>query len=361
MKRRELIARAGAGVAASALAAPAVAQSGAVRWRMVSSFPKSLDTIYGSIEELAKRVGELTEGRFEIRTFAAGEIVPGLQVLDAVGNGTVDCGQTLSSYYIGKNPALGFDAGMPFGLNCRQQTAWMHYGGGAELMRDVFRGMGCVSIPCGNVGVQMGGWYRKEIRNVQDLQGLKMRIGGFGGMALAKLGAVPQQIAPADIYPALEKGTVDAAEWIGPYDDEKLGFHKVARYYYTPGWWEGSAMITMLVNPKQWEALPKHFQAAFECACAEQNLRMMAKYDTKNPDALRSLVGQGAQLRNFPRDVMDAAYKASQDVMNELADKSAEFKKIYDNWTRFRANQATWFRVAETQLDSYTFNRVLTR
>jgi TRAP-type mannitol/chloroaromatic compound transport system substrate-binding protein len=360
MKRRDFLKQAGVGVAAGAVvASPAArADTPTVRWRMQSSFPKSLDTIYGSIEELAKRVGELTDGKFQIRTFAAGDIVPGLQVMDGVSNGTIECGQTLSSFYFGKNPAFAFDAGLAFGLNSRQQNAWLYYGGGLELVREVYKGAGCLPIPCGNVGVQMGGWFRKEIKSVQDLKGLKMRIGGLGGMVLAKLGAVPQQIATGDIYPALEKGSIDAAEWIGPYDDEKLGFHKVAKYYYTPGWWEGSAMITMLVNIKQWEALPKAFQAAFDVACAEQNVRMMAKYDAKNPDGLKRLLGQGAQLRSFPPAVMDAAYKASFELYEELAQKNPDFKKLYDSWTRFRTDQAMWFRVAEARLDNYTSNRV---
>jgi TRAP-type mannitol/chloroaromatic compound transport system substrate-binding protein len=360
MKRREFLTKASAGLAAGAVAAPAVAQTAAlaVKWRMQSSFPKSLDTIYGSIEELCRRVSELTDGKFEIRPFAAGEIVPGLQVMDAVSSGALECGQTLTSFYFGKNPAFGFDAGLAFGLNARSQNAWMYYGGGLELVRELFRPYGCLSIPCGNVGVQMGGWYRKEIKSLKDLKGLKMRIGGLGGLVLAKLGSVPQQIAPSDIYPALEKGTIDAAEWIGPYDDEKLGLHKVAKYYYTPGWWEGSAMITMLVNIKQWEALPRTYQAAFDAACAEQNVRMMAKYDAKNPDGLKRLVAQGAQLRSFPRDVMDAAYKASTELYEELSQKNADFKKIYETWTKFRIDQASWFGVAENRLDNYTNARL---
>jgi TRAP-type mannitol/chloroaromatic compound transport system substrate-binding protein len=355
MKRREFLKRSGFGLAAGAAAVPALAQAPSVKWRMVSSFPKSLDTIYGSQEELCKRVGELTDGKFEIRSFAAGEIVGGLQVLDAVQAGTVECGQTLSSFYFGKNTAIAFDSGLAFGLNTRQQSAWMYYGGGLELMREVFAQFNCLSMPCGNVGVQMGGWFRKEIKSLKDLKGLKMRIGGMGGLVLAKLGAVPQQIAPSDIYTALEKGTVDAAEWIGPYDDEKLGFYKVAKHYYTPGWWEGSAQITALVNLKQWEALPKPYQAAYEAACTEQNVRMMAKYDTKNPDGMRRLLAQGVKLHAFPRDVMEAAYKTSFELYDELAAKNPDFNKLYASWRKFREDQIQWFRVAENNLDNFTY------
>ena len=242
MKRRKFLQQAAAGgLLAGAVARPALAQSDPnIRWRLAASWPKSLDTIYGSVEDLCKRVGQITESKFEIQPFAGGEIVPPLQVLDATQTGTVECGHTLTAFFIGKNPAFAFDSGVAFGLNTRQQNAWMYYGGGLELLRELFKKDGMVPIPCGNVGVQMGGFYRKEINTVDDLKGLKFRIGGLGGTILSKLGVVPQQIAAGDIYPALERGTIDAAEWIGPYDDEKLGLHKVAKYYYYPGWWEGS-------------------------------------------------------------------------------------------------------------------------
>ena len=244
MKRRKFLQAAAAGVMAGAVASPAIAQtSPTIRWRMASSWPKSLDTIYGSVEDLCKRVSQLTEGKFEIQPFAGGEIVPALQVLDATQAGTVECSHTLSSFNIGKNPAFAFDAGLAFGLNTRQQNAWMYYGGGLELLRELFKKYNIVQIPCGNVGVQMGGFYRKEINSVEDLQGPQVpHRRNRRHSSFTKLGVVPQQIPTADIYPALERGTIDAAEWIGPYDDEKLGLHKVAKFYYYPGWWEGSAM-----------------------------------------------------------------------------------------------------------------------
>jgi TRAP-type mannitol/chloroaromatic compound transport system substrate-binding protein len=219
----------------------------------------------------------------------------------------------------------------------------------------VFKKDDILPIPCGNVGVQMGGFYRKEINSVEDLKGLKFRIGGLGGMILTKLGVVPQQIPAADIYPSLERGTIDAAEWIGPYDDEKLGFHKVARYYYYPGWWEGSAQVTLLVNLKHWEALPEQYRAALEAACAETTVLMMAKYDAKNPEALRRLAAAGVQLRQFPRPVMDACYKAAFETYDELAAKSPDFKLIYESWQKFLADSNLWFRVAENTLDNYRF------
>ncbi|MNZ96574.1 Alpha-keto acid-binding periplasmic protein TakP precursor [compost metagenome] len=234
----------------------------------------------------------------------------------------------------------------------------MQYGGGLKATRDVYKKYNITNFVCGNVGVQMGGWYRKEIKSVQDLNGLKIRIGGIGGMVMSKMGAVPQQIPAADIYPSLEKGTIDAAEWIGPYDDAKLGLHKVAKYYYAPGWWEGSASITALVNTKAWDALPPAFKAAFECACNEQTLKMLADYDNRNPEAIRRLVGQGAKLSYFPKAVMEASYKAANDLMDELAASNPDFKAIWPQWQKYRRDQASWFRVAEAELDNFTFAHV---
>ena len=359
MQRRKFLTGATLGASAALASTGARAQGQpSVKWRLTASFPKTLDTCYGSTEELCKRVGELTEGKFEIRLFGPGEIVPGLQVMDAVSNGTVEAGQAFSSFYFGKDPALIFDAGLAFGLNPRQQAAWMYYGGGLQLVRDQYAKHNCMAMPCGNFGVQMGGWFRKEIKSVADLKGLKMRIGGFGGLALAKLGVVPQQLAAGDIYPALERGTIDAAEFVGPYDDEKLGLSKVTKYYYSPGWWEGSAQMTALVGLKAWEALPKSFQAAFETAATEQYVRMLANYDSKNPNALKRLVGGGTQLRWFPKDVMEAAYKATNELIAEYSQKNADFGKFYASWSKFRDEQSTWYRVADHYLDTYTLGQL---
>jgi len=355
MTRRTFLRGAAAGIA-GATAAPAIAQSKpAVHWRMASSFPKSLDTSFGGGEIITRRVAEMTEGKFQIRLFAGGEIVPGLQVLDAVQNGTVESGHTAAYYYIGKDPAFAFATAMPFGLNARQQNAWMYYGGGMQAMAGLFKEYGCVQFPGGNTGVQMGGWYRKEIQTVNDLKGLRMRIGGLGGQVLAKLGVVAQQIAGGEVYQALERGTIDAAEWVGPYDDEKLGFDKVAKFYYYPGWWEGGPQLSVLVNIGKWEALPKSYQAALESACAEANVHMLARYDAANPEALRRLVALGAQLRPFPRPVMDAAQKAAFELYGELAARSKHFKRIYDRWLKFRSDQFLWFRVAELSYDNFVF------
>jgi TRAP-type mannitol/chloroaromatic compound transport system substrate-binding protein len=359
MQRRRFLKQAGSSAALAGLALPAMAQgTPQVKWRMSTNWPKSLDSIYGSVEELCKRVGELTGGTFEIRPFAGGEIVPPAQNMDAVSSGNVECNHVLASAYIGKNTALAFDAGLAFGLNARQHNAWIQYGGGLQALRELYKKYNIVNFVCGNVGVQMGGWYRKEIKSVADLKGMKMRIGGLGGMVVEKMGVVPTQIPTADIYPALEKGTIDAAEWIGPYDDEKLGFSRVAKFYYSPGWWEGSASITTMVNAKAWEALSPVHKAAFEVACNEQTLKMCAKYDHLNPDAMKRLLGGGAKLSYFPKDVMDAAYRHSADLFKELSEKNPDFNAIYPKWRAYQQNQASWFRVAEAPLDNYTFNAV---
>jgi TRAP-type mannitol/chloroaromatic compound transport system substrate-binding protein len=359
--RRRFIAGAGvagAGALASSMPAPAIAQAQPeLKWRMASSFPKSLDTIYGGAEDIAAYVAAMTDGKFQIRAFAAGEIVPAFQVLEAVQKGTVELGHSASYYYVGKDPTFAFDTAIPFGLNTRQQNAWLYRGGGSELLREFFKDYNIVPIPAGDTGTQMGGWFRKEIKTVDDLSGLKYRIGGFAGKVLAKLGVVPQQIPGGDIYPALEKGTIDAAEWVGPYDDEKLGFNKVAKYYYYPGWWEGDAQLSLYVNADQWNALPKTYQAILEAACARAKLLMVAKYDTQNPPALKRLVAGGTQIKPYSHDIMVACYKAAFDLYDETAAANEKFKKVYDAWKPYRQEEYLWFRVAENTFDNFVYSQ----
>ena len=355
MERRSFLKKAGAGLAAGAVAAPAIGQGTQpeVKWRMASSFPKSLDTLWGGIEVISKRCAAATNGKFQIQTFAGGEIVPAFGVVDAVQNGTIEAAHTAPYYFFGKDPTFAFAAALPFGLNTRQQNAWMYHGGGLALMREFYKDYNFTSFPAGNTGAQMGGWFRKEIKTVADLKGLKMRIGGTGGLPLTKLGVVPQQIPGGDIYPSLEKGTIDAAEWVGPYDDEKLGFYKVAKYYYYPGWWEGSTEIDAYVNLKSWEALPKDYQAVFEAACYEANLDMLAKYDSLNPQALKRLIGSGVKLQPFSNDILAACYKATTETYDEIAGKNAKFKKIYEPWKKFREDEIGWFSISENRFDNF--------
>ena len=356
MKRRDLIKGAGAGLLAGAFTPAHAADLPAIRWRMASSFPKSLDTIYGAGEVLARRLEQITQGKFQMRVFAGGEIVPGLQVLDAVQNGTVECGHSASYYYVGKNKAFAFDCAIPFGLTARQQNSWMTSGGGLKLTRELFKEYNILNFPGGNTGTQMGGWFRKEVKTLADLKGVKMRIPGIGGEIMARLGVVPQTLAGGDIYPALERGALDATEWVGPYDDEKLGFHKVAKHYYYPGWWEGGPQLSFYVNLKKWAELPPAYQAAFEAAAAEANAHMLAEYDAKNPQALMRLVSAGVKLHPFPQEVMIAARKAAFQLYEEEAKKNPAFRKIYVGWKRFRDLGIQWFKVAEASYANFLYS-----
>jgi len=354
MKRREFLRTAGAGLAASTLAAPAIAQTmPQLKWRLTATWPKSLDTLFGSCEDFAKRVAEITDNNFQIQVFAGGEIVPGLQVLDAVQNGTVEMGHTAGYYYWGKDPSFGFATAVPFGLNARQQDAWLMRGEGGALLDGLFADFGCYGLPMGNTGAQMGGWFRKEIKSVDDMKGLKFRIGGFAGSVIQRLGVVPQQLAPGDIYPALEKGTLDASEWIGPYDDEKLGFYKIAKYYYYPGWWEGAATGHLLINRNKWNSLSKSYQAVVTAAAHDAGVRATAKYDLLNAPAMRRLIANGTQLRPFSPAIMEASYKAAIATYDEIGKKNARFKKIHDSMMGFRDTSYSWWQVCELTFDAF--------
>ncbi|UYN96983.1 MAG: ABC transporter substrate-binding protein [Enhydrobacter sp.] len=359
MRRRKFLRSAGIGGAAVAtavttLGAPAIAQSmPEIKWRLASSFPKSLDTVFGAGEFFAKRVATITDDKFQIGVFAAGELVPGLEVLDAVQNETVECGHTASYYYVDKDPTFAFDTAMPFGLNTRQHNAWVYFGGGLEAMREFYKDYNVTSFLVSHTGAQMGGWWRKEIKAPEDLKGVKMRIGGLAGQALAKLGVAPQQIAGGDIHEAFEKGTIDAAEWVGPYDDRKLALNKVAPFYYYPGWWEGAAALSLYVGSKAFAALPAMYKEAIAAAAGDTVSWSVAKYDAQNPRALRELVGAGTKFLPFPQSVLEACYGAANDLYAETVVKNARFRKIYESWRQFRNEQVLWFRVAESTFDNF--------
>ena len=281
--------------------------------------------------------------------------MPGLEVANAVQGGSVECCHTVAYYFVGKDPTFAFDSAVPFGLNMRQQNSWLEAGGGRELMAEFYNAYNIHSITAGNTGAQMGGWFRKEIKTVADLNGLKFRIGGFAGNVMQKLGVVPQQIAGGDIYPALEKGTIDAAEWVGPYDDEKLGFNRVAPYYYYPGWWEGGPSLSFYINKAKWDELPQLYKEALNSACRDSTIDTIAKYDHLNPQALRKLVAAGTQLRPFPQEVMQACYRAAFELYDETAARLPTFKKVYDHWKAYRDSQYQWFRVSENTFDSFVY------
>jgi TRAP-type mannitol/chloroaromatic compound transport system substrate-binding protein len=354
MDRRKFIAGTGMAGILAAGAAPAVhAQNATIRWRLASSFPKSIDTLFGGAEVFAAKIKELSGGKFTISTHAAGELMPAFGVLDGVQQGTVECAHTAPYYFFGKDETFALDCAIPFGLNGRQMNAWMFDGNGLKLLREFYAAYNIVNFPLGNTGAQMGGWYRKEINTVADLKGLKFRIGGFGGKILEPLGVVPQNLPAGEIYQALEKGTIDAAEWIGPYDDLKLGLYKVAKHYYYPAFWEGGPQLSLYVNNKAYNALSPEYKAMVEVAATYAHVEIPAKYDARNPKALKELVAGGAKLHRLPKPIMDQAFKVSQDVYADLSAKNPRWKKIFADYEAFRREQNLWFRFAEKGFDDF--------
>ena len=353
MDRRSIIKNAGIAGILAAGAAPAVHAQAAIRWRLASSFPKSLDTIHGAADVFAKAVKNMSGGKFEVSVHAPGEIMPAFGVVDGVQQGSVEAAHTAPYSFFGKDETFALGCAIPFGLNSRQMTAWMYEGNGLKLMREFYAKYNMINFPGGNTGAQMGGWFRKEVKSLKDLKGLKFRIGGFGGKVVERLGVVPQNIPGGDIYPALEKGTIDSAEWVGPYDDLKLGFNKVAPFYYYPGFWEGGPQLDFFINDKAFNALSAENKAIVEAACAQAHSDMQAKYDARNPAALKQLVGSGAKLREFPKDVMAAAFKEAMAFYEEISAKNDNWKKVYADYSKFRADANLWFRFTEAKFDSF--------
>jgi TRAP-type mannitol/chloroaromatic compound transport system substrate-binding protein len=372
LKRREFLKKATVGATgAAALTGCAGGETGSepqggsggtdprVAWRLATSFPRSLDIIHGSGERIAERVEALTGGSFTIRVYAAGEIVPALQVMDAVQQGTVQCGVSPGYYYIGKNPALAFDSSVPFGLSTRQQIAWFYHGGGLDVLNSVYADFGIVSFPAVSTGGQMGGWFREPVGSLSELGGLRMRIPGIGGEIMARLGVAVQVLGGGDIYPALERGAIDATEWVGPYDDEKLGFYQIAENYYYPGWWEPGLTGSLLVSLNAYNQLPRAYQEALRSACAETLSQSLAAYDAANPLALRRLVrDNGVVLRQYSTEIMEAAWREANDYLEEQAAAEASFRTVYDNWKEFRAQAFPYFAGNELAYANFAFPRI---
>lgn len=319
-----------------------------LNWDMPTSWPVALDTIYGGATAFADTVVALTGGRFKINARPAGEVAPGTEVLNVVQEGAFPIGHTASYYYVGKSPVTAFGTAVPFGLSAQQQNAWLYDGGGLELLQEVYAKLfNVIQFPAGNTGVQMGGWFRKEINTVADLQGLKMRIPGLGGQVMAKLGVTVQTLPGGEIFQALQTGAIDAAEWVGPYDDEKLGLQKAAQFYYYPGWWEPGPTLEVEVNLDEWNKLPEFYQEVIKAAAYVANMTMLARYDARNNDALGRLIEGGTQLRAYSQEILEAAEAAAFELYDELAASDADFATVYEQWKPFRERIYAWHNINE--------------
>jgi TRAP-type mannitol/chloroaromatic compound transport system substrate-binding protein len=329
-----------------------------VDWQMATSWPVSLDTIFGGAQVFADRVAAMTNGKFTISPRAAGELAPGLQVLDVVSQGAVPCGHTASYYYVGKSPAVAFGTSLPFGFTAQQQNAWLYEGGGLQLLQDFYREkFNVIQFPAGNTGAQMGGWYRREVNTPADLQGLKFRIPGLGGQVMDRLGTTVQVLPGGEIFQALQTGAIDAAEWVGPYDDEILGLNDVAQYYYYPGWWEPGPSLEVEINLAEWDKLPAEYQEIVRTAAYEANLTMVSRYEARNGAALQRLLEGGTELRAYSEEILDAAYDASFALYDEFAQSDSDFNAIFEQWQSFRDSINTWNKTNEFAFSQYINTR----
>jgi len=314
-----------------------------LEWQMATSWSAGLDVLFGTTQAFAERVSVLTGGKFKITPRAGGELAKATEVLDVVSSGAVPIGHTASYYYIGKSWVLAFGTTLPFGLTAAQQNAWLYSGGGLELLQEFYaKTFNVIQFPAGNTSAQMGGWFRKEINTVADLQGLKMRIPGLGGQVMSELGVQVQNIPGGEIYQSLETGAIDAAEWVGPYDDEKLGLNKTAQFYYYPGWWEPGPTVELQINLDEWNKLPELYKSAVQAAAFEANLTMSAKYEAVNGEALERLVAGGTELRSYSDEIMLAAKEKVDELLSDKAAEDADFKAIYEQWSEFRARVQKW-------------------
>lgn len=329
-----------------------------VDWQMATSWPAALDTIFGGAQTVADTVSAMTGGKFTIKAHAAGKLAPGLEVLDVVQDGTVPIGHTASYYYVDKSPVTAFGTALPFGLTARQQNAWLTEGGGLEMLQEVYaERFGVIQFPAGNTGVQMGGWFNKEINSVADMSGLKMRIPGLGAQVMTRLGVDVQTIPGDEIFQALRSGAIDAAEWVGPYDDRKLGLYRAASFYYYPGWWEPGPSLEIQINKAEYDALPEEYQAVLLWAAAHANQTMTARYDAKNPAALATLQGaRNVTLAPFPDSVMQAAEESAFELIDEFAASDSDFASVLKEWSAFRNSIRQWHGLAEQAYLTYDAN-----
>lgn len=324
-------------------------------WEIATSWPTSLPTIFGGAVTFAEAVTAMTGGKFKMTARASGELVPALEVLQSVQAGSVQAGHTASYYYRGLGEVLAFGTAVPFGLTDRQQNAWLYDAGGLEMLQEIYRDrFGVIQFPAGNTGAQMGGWFNKEINSTADLQALVMRIPGLGGVVMEKLGVTVQVIAGGEIFQALQTGTVDAAEWVGPYDDTQLDFQSVAKFYYYPGWWEPGPTLEVQFPVDAYDGLPEEYQAVIQAAAYQANVSMMSKYDALNPPAMQTILADSAvTVLPFPDDVMRDAEEAAFELYADNSAADPDFKSVFDNWTAFRRQIQDWHALAERAMSTY--------
>ena len=353
MKRRDLLAGAGAlSLAACSSPQESGESSGAGQekfaWKMVTTWPPDFPGLGTGAARLADYVTRASGGRLTVTVYAGGELVPPMEVFDTVQRGNAEMGHGAGYYWKGKSQAAQIFTAVPFGMNVLELNGWFYFGNGLELYREVYEPFGLVPFPAGNTGVQMGGWFNREIKSVADLKGLKMRIPGFGGEVLKRLGGTPVLLSGGEIFTALQTGSIDATEWVGPYNDMSFGLHKAARFYYGPGWHEPGPALECVVNKSAWESLPTDLQIIVEMACSAINDQMMAEYTARNAASLKQLREQTeVEVREFPNDVMAALKEISSQVMDEIADGDPVFRKVYTAYQEFAATARPWTRMSE--------------
>ncbi len=333
--------------AGSADCGPATVSSETFEWKMVTSWPRDFPALGSGAARLAETIGVLSDGRLTVKVYGGNELVPPFEVFDAVERGTAEMGHGAPYYWKGKVPAAQFFAGVPFGMSAREQNGWIYYGGGLELWREAYAPFGILPYPVGNSDVQMGGWFNREINSVADLQGLKMRIPGLGGEVLRRAGGTPQAIPVAEIFTALQTGTIDATEWIGPFNDQAAGLFRAARYYYYPGWHEPGTVLEGLVNKAAFEALPPDLQTVVEVACKAATLDMLSEFSSRNADALASLEEQGVDIRPFPDDVLAELKRITPGVLEEVAAEDEMSARVYASFKAHFAKVRRWTDISE--------------
>lgn len=317
-------------------------------WKMVTTWPKNFPGLGTAPERLADNLREMTDGQIDITVYGAGDLVPALEVFGAVSQGTAEMGHGAGYYWKGKVPAAQFFSTVPFGLTAQEYNGWMFYGGGLELYREAYEPFGVIPWPGGNTGVQMGGWFNKEINGVEDLKGLKMRIPGIGGDVLEKAGGTPVNLPGGEIFTALQTGTIDATEWVGPYNDLSFGLHQIAEYYYYPGWHEPGTALEIIVNEKAYNSLPDHLQKTLDIAIREMNADMLAEYTARNNEALKELVEEkNVKLRRFPDDALKRLRKMSHEAVKALAEKDEMAGKAYESYKAFRDKVVPYTEISE--------------